>query len=99
MEKIFLKEVLSQMRKLDEAKNPIPFSLGVRTFNKQNGYGGKLVVYPNAVLMQQPKNKKDFERDPHHWENRTRNIKLQNGEIKKINILFITHFNGKEVIY
>lgn len=99
MEKIYLKDVLSDMRKLDAAKNAIPFSLAVRSFNKQNKFGGKLTIYQNVTLLQQPKNKKDFDKNPNHWENRTRNIKLQNGEIKKINILFITLYNGKEVVY
>lgn len=98
-EKIFLNDALAQMRELDQDKNPIPFSIAVRTFNKQNGYGGKLQVYHGATLMQQPKDKIEFEKNPKHWENRTRNIKLKNGEIKKINILFIIAYNGKEVIY
>lgn len=38
-------------------------------------------------------------KNPNHWENRTRNIKLENGEIKKINILFVDSFNGKKVVF
>ena len=100
-ETIPLKEVLHQMRALDAHRQPVPFSLSVRTFNRQNKRGGKLDVYHKATLMQQPKNKAaaDSLTDPNHWENRTRNIKLPTGEIKKINILFIIAFNGKEVVY
>lgn len=94
--KIFLKDVLLDMKKLDNQKNPIAFSLAVRSFNKQNNTGGKLIVYHNVTLMQTAKIKKSV---ANHWENRTRNIKLPNGEIKKINILFIVSYNGKEVIY
>ena len=54
VEKIFLKGVLAEMRKLDTEKKPIPFSIAVRTYNKQNGFGGKLLIYHNATLMQQP---------------------------------------------
>ena len=97
--KIFLKDALIEMRKLDERKNSVPFSITVRTYNKQNRFGGKLCTYHGATLMQQPRNKKDFEKNPNHWENKTRNIKLHNGTIKKICILFIVAFNGKEVIY
>ena len=98
-EKIYLKDVLAQMRQLDEHKKPIPFSLAVRTYNRQNGSGGKLNIYHNATLMQQPRNKKDFEKNPNHWEQRTRNIRLEDGTIKKIIIIFIVAFNGKEVVY
>ena len=99
VEKIFLKEALSEMRKLDAEKKPIPFSLAVRTYNQQNGFGGKFLIYHNTTLMQQPKAKKDFEKNPNQWENKTRNIKLADGKIKKIIILFIVAFNGKEVVY
>lgn len=95
-EKITLKEVLYQMKKLDNNKNPVPFSIAVRSFNKQNNTGGKLIVYHNVTLMQTAKSKKSV---ANHWENRTRNIKLPNGEIKKINILFIISYNGKKVVY
>jgi len=97
--KIFLKDALAEMRKLDESKKPMPFSITVRTYNKQNRFGGKLCTYHGATLMQQPRNKRNFEKNPNHWENKTRNIKLHNGTIKKICILFIIAFNGKEVIY
>ena len=76
MDKVFLKDVLAEMRKLDERKKPIPFTITVRTYNKQ-----------------------EFEKNPNHWQNKTRNLKLSDGTIKKICILFIIAFNGKEVIY
>ena len=98
-QKVFLKDVLAEMRKLDANKKPVPFSIAVRTYNKQNGFGGKLNIYYDATLMQQPKQKKEFEKNPNHQENKTRNIKLKDGTIKKIIILFIVAFNGKEVIY
>ena len=67
MDKVFLKDVLAEMRKLDQRKKPIPFTITVRSYNKQNSFGGKLCTYT--------------------------------GTIKKICILFIVAFNGKEVIY
>lgn len=103
---MFLREVLEEMRKLDAKKNPVPFPIKVRSFSVQNKTGGSLNHYPNATLLQAPK-KKGIKRlkmetpfkNPNHWENRTRNIKLENGEIKKINILFIIEFNGCKVVY
>ena len=101
---IFLKEVLKEMKKLDSKKNPIPFSISFRTYNQQNKLGGKLISYDNATLMQAPpepgvarlSQNLDF-KNPNHWDNHTRNIKTNFG-IKKINIFFITKFNGLEVV-
>lgn len=101
---IFLSAVLKEMVKLDDKKNPVPFSISFRTYNQQNKAGGKLVSYDNAILMQAPKTPGkirlsqniDF-RNPNHWENHTRNIKTNSG-IKKIHIFFITKFNGFNVV-
>ena len=101
---ILLSQVLNEMRKLDERKNPIPFTISIRTFNTQNKSGGRFVTYENATLMQPPKTAGvvrlsqliDF-KNPNHWKNRTRNIKTNEG-IKKIHILFILKFNGLDVI-
>lgn len=101
---MFLREVLTEMKKLDENKNPVPFTITVRTYNQQNKVGGRLVTWDNATLMQPPKTpgkirlsqKIDF-KNPNHFKNHTRNLKT-NLEKKKINILFITMFNGYEVI-
>ena len=48
MDKVFLKDVLAEMRKLDERKKPIPFTITVRTYNKQNSFGGKLCTYTGS---------------------------------------------------
>lgn len=101
---MFLREVLMEMKKLDENKNPVPFTITVRTYNQQNKVGGRLVTWDNATLMQAPKTpgkvrlsqKIDF-KNPNHFKNRTRNLMTNQGK-KKINILFITRFNGYEVI-
>ena len=103
---IFLKDVLSEMKRQDEYKNPLPFSIKVRTFNLKNKKGGKLLEYKNATLMQPPKKKgakrlaMDTEfKNPNHFENRTRNLKTENGEIKKIHTIFIDEFNGLKVVF
>ena len=101
---ILLSQVLNEMRKLDQKKNPIPFTISIRTFNTQNKSGGRFVTYENATLMQPPKTagvvrlSQDIDfKNPNHWKNRTRNIKTNEG-IKKIHILFIIKFNGLDVI-
>lgn len=101
---MLLSDVLKEMRRLDEQKNPIPFDITIRTYNSQNKSGGRLVTYENAVLMQPPKKpglirlsqKTDF-KNPNHFANRTRNLKTNEG-IKKIHILFIIKFNGVDVV-
>lgn len=101
---IKLNQVLMEMKKLDANKQPIPFSISVRTYNQQNKMGGRMVHYDNAVLMQAPKTKGSIRlsqntafKNPNHWENHTRNIKTSDG-IKKIHILFIIKFNGLDVV-
>lgn len=110
--KIFLRQVLKEMEKIGPDNLPVKFSIEVRTFNSQNKEGGRLVKYTDASLLVKPaKKKKAFnpmehlyrvERDrknPNHWSNRTRNIQTKSGQIKKLKILYITKFNGLEVVY
>lgn len=102
---MFLADVLAEMKKLTPEKNPVPFSLSVRTYNRQNKKGGNIKVYHDATLMQAPRIKSetrlsqqiDF-KNPNHFTNRTRNLSTVDGE-RKINILFIIEFNGYKVVY
>jgi len=96
---MFLSEVLERMKEA-------PFTLEMRTFNKYNKSGGKTIIYEDCELLRPPK-KKGVKRladptpfkNPNHFENRTRNIKLPTGEIKTIHIIFIIRFNGILVGY
>lgn len=99
-----LRDVLIEMKKMD-GKKPVPFSIVYRTYNQQNGFGGKIKRYPKATLMQAPQKKglkrladKTPFKNPNHFKNRTRNISTPEGE-RKFNILFIIEFNGYKVIY
>lgn len=102
---MFLRDALQVLKKLDEKNNPIPFSIKYRTFNAQNGFGGKVKFHSYAEGMNPPK-KKGLQRladrtpfkNPNHFKNHTRNIKTPEG-IKKINILFILEINGHQVVY
>ncbi len=102
---MFLREVLEDMKRLDENKNPIPFNISVRTYEREKQVGGVLKKYQNATLMVSGKRRSlkslaegKQEKDPNHWENKTRNLKV-NGVIKKINILFIIEYNGSKVVF
>lgn len=98
------------MRKKDSNDNPVPFDIEWRTFNKQNKMGGKLKSELGAILCMKSTKKKNIvkslqsqpefkdRKNPNHWNNKTRNIELSNGEVKTISILLITKFNGKTVI-
>lgn len=107
MRKIQLKEVLKQISQFDHEGKPVYFNMKVRSFNTQNGRGGKLITYKNVRLCI-PNNKKNTIRElkntkvtknPNHWAHRTRNVKLMNNEIKKVHTLFIVEFNGLKVYY
>lgn len=95
---IYLDEVLAKMRQLDLKKNPVPFDIKVREFNRQNKSAGRMKEYFGATLMQKGRFKKVL-KEPHHWENRTRNIKLADGSIKKIHTIFISEFNNLKVVF
>lgn len=109
---IFLKEATKIISQKDREGKPFPFDLRYRTFNSQTKQGGKLKEYkgvkhlpdanPNAELSLHPDAifaRDTYSRNPNHFDNRTRNIELPTGEIKKIRIDFIIEINGNKVIY
>lgn len=73
-----------------------PFNLDYRTFNSTTKKGGRLIEYRGVKYL--PSAIADSKKDPHHSKNRTRNIELPNGDIKKINIDFIISVNNQTVI-
>ncbi len=109
---IFLREVLEQIKKTDDKGNAVPFDIEFYTYNRNNKSGGALKKYQGAKLLigKKLKGKPFIEADhfyrpvrarknPNHWRNKTRNIELQSGHVRKFNILYITRFNGLQVIY
>lgn len=114
-ETIYLQDVLEQMRTLDTNGKVVPFSISVRTWQRFSHTGGSLRTWDkakqvmkeenpnvNSVLSLRTKTKPRsiLRRNPNHFENKTRHIKvLPQNDIKKIHIRLITEFNGKKVIY
>lgn len=109
---IFLRQVLLEIKQVDANGNAIPFDIEFKTFNKNNKMGGVHHSYSKVKLLigKKLKGKKFIDaehfyrqvrvrKNPNHFDNRTRNIELSSGSIKKINILFITKYNGQQVIY
>jgi hypothetical protein len=97
----------------DENGYPIPFNIAFRTLQRNSKTGGRLVTYYGAtILTSLPKQKKSKNqilkeltlplqnrKNPNHFENRTRNIQKQNGEIAKIHIRLIDSINDKKIVY
>ena len=115
LQTIYLQDVLIQMKTLDnEGRAPV-FSIKVRTLNKYSKTGGKLLVYPTAKLVMKEENPNadsvtslrfkpnpvpKTRRNPNHFENKTRNIKiLPQNTMVKIGIRHIIQFNNQNVIY
>ena len=112
---IYLADVLEQMRTLGPDGKAVPFSISVRTWQRFSKTGGALKNWAKAKMVmkeenpnlnsilslrQKPKQRTVLKRNPEHFENKTRNIKvLPEGKIRKIHIRLITMFNGKKVIY
>jgi hypothetical protein len=86
-----------------------PFSLSFVSYDKKRKSGGEWVEIKSAVkFMAKNSSGQSIEsaqptfkgviKNPHHFENATRNIKLQNGQLRKIHIRLIRVFNNKKVI-
>jgi hypothetical protein len=72
--------------------------------------GGKVVVInkctmtgrnksPNGEVIKDADQKHQLIKDPRHWQNRTRNFRLSNGETRKCRIRLIMEYNNETVIF
>lgn len=111
---IYLKDAVSIMNRVDVNGEGIPFDCEVRTFNRYKKTGGALKAYKGASLLPLSSGVDKKERfaslhtlahvppaakNPNHFDNRTRNIKLHNGLTRKINLNFLIAVNGQQVAY
>lgn len=109
---IYLRQALEIMNTRQPDNSFAPFDMTIRTFNSQNGKGGKWIQYLNARLLPEAnhdKKKKETiatvtddviqSKRPNHYKNRTRNIELPDGSVKTIRIDFIITINSHPVIY
>ncbi len=113
MEKtISLTDALAIIEKKDKEGNGYPFDITFRSLQRNSKTGGKLYDYKQvkklrakpskqtkSSLIHAVQSSEKVNRNPNHFENRTRNLELQNGEKKKIHIRLIISINGKKVIY
>lgn len=100
------------MNQKDKEGNPFPFVIDVWTCNRFSKAGGDLRRYVGAKLGKSNKAKPSLasltvsasslpikKKNPSHFKNRTRNIEVDNGELKKIHIRLIDSINGKKVLF
>lgn len=111
-ETISLIEAIEIIDRQDKSGHSIPFDLTFRSLQRNSKSGGKLYEYnqvkkyrkekfkhSEAALKTAAESSIKFSKNPNHFENRTRNLELQNGEIKKIHIRLMISINGKQIVY
>jgi hypothetical protein len=109
---ISLKEALQLMAKKDKNNVLVPFNMTYRTFNETSKKGGKLKEYVGATYLPEANPNREIVdnihnildpvksiKNPNHFENRTRNIKLSDGSVVSIRFDFIISINQQNVIY
>lgn len=101
---ITLPEALKIFNLRDANMMFVPFDIEYRTFNEQTKQGGKLKAYHGVKYLPEAKETEEATADlsvktPNHYKNRTRNIELSNGEVRKLRIDFIVSINNTKVIY
>ena len=109
---ILLRDALKQMEAVNDGI-PARFDLVVCTYSQERNTGGEILELNNVRLsgfakQQQSKIAPEFlreqpqfeneKRNPHHRENKTKNILLANGQTRKIRIRFIMFYNKMQVI-
>lgn len=113
MDYILLRDALTQMEQTVDGK-PCRFSITAISYDEQRGTGGELLEFKDVCLNDVKTNFKHAVplehrreqpvrisaiRNPHHRENKTKNLRHSNGQVRKIHLKLITHFNGINVIY
>jgi hypothetical protein len=101
---IQLKDVIATMDSGAE------FSIGFRTYDKRKEKGGEWIAFDCCVkhnyltaeqreTANRAKQNRALLKDPKHYENSTRNIRvINNGNIVKVHLRLIRRFNGKTVL-
>ncbi|WP_104810224.1 hypothetical protein [Polaribacter filamentus] len=111
MSTVGFSECLAIINQKDKRGNSVPFDADVYSLNKNSKKGGVLKIYRNVKLLAWEKQERTLrgqikaastevrsKRNPNHFNNRTRNIELANGEIKKIHLRLIDSINAKKVL-
>lgn len=107
---ILMKDALALMEARDASDKLVTFDCEFCTYSTKRSEGGKIVKLTGARLSfdKKPfkgkasviKSERTFSaHQPNHFVNKTRNLRLPNGEIRKLHIRMLLTFNGKQVVY
>lgn len=110
---IFLKDVQKIFDAKFPNGEPVPFDIEVFKFSRTNKTGGELIAYNNVTkptreeILRANFHKRSLDslldekksKNPNHFKNKTRCVKLPTGEIRKLSFICIKTINNKEVIY
>jgi hypothetical protein len=110
---IRLWDVLEIMDAVDTDGKPIRFQIKFVTADRFKKTGGEIIELKDATkcsirtrkgeeIFPERKNVADSDRiakNPNHWINATRNVRLPNGQKRKLHIRLIIEFNHKKVCY
>jgi hypothetical protein len=113
VEFILLKDAIQQMETTVDGR-PARFTVAVVGLDNSRGTGGELHIFKDVCLNDVKQNftsavPEQYQREqahrftnhknPNHTDNGTRNLRLRNGQIRKIHTRLITQFNNLTVIY
>jgi hypothetical protein len=107
---IRLSEVLDKMDQLDDHGKGIEFHMKFVTCDKKQDTGGEIIEIINGrkcigkkkgkvIFDGNVKNESKVNKNPNHFMNQTRNILLENGQIRKVHIRLIIEFNHYKVCF
>lgn len=112
MEFMQLRDAIKLIETPVDGKAP-RFSVRFITYDEQRGTGGEVLKFDEVTLVgvkdaprfqipdefrrQQPM-RISLSRGPNHRANKTKNVRLKNGQVRKIHLRFITHINGIQII-
>ena len=86
-----------------------PFGLAFITADTRKETGGELIILAKAwkhnvlthterLALRRSQPKTEWRKNPNHYENSTRNIRLENGDIRKVHLRLMRVFNGKTIL-
>mgnify|MGYP000432166516 CR=1 FL=1 len=105
---VTLTEALDIMEQTDRQGRPVPFTVVVDKFDSKTNTTSGRVTYDKVELVMPNKSfTRNFKslttqdyiarKNPHHFENLTRNIRVDGEELRKIHIHCILYINDKKV--
>lgn len=98
MKQVHLNRINALIEQKSDNDDFSPVSISFRTFNETAKSGGSLKYYDSVTFLPVTSKKINKSKNPLHAYNRTRNIKLPDGSIKKVHLDFIVSINDFKII-